>query len=71
MKQPRSRPGRHVKIAIAAQYGGESRASLYKKAAEHAGLFKKDGRSTVVDLDVYDRIMDARPAANIKPGKAQ
>ena len=65
MERP-PRPGRHVKIAVAVQYGGECRASLYKTAKKHPGLFKKDGRSTVVDLDVYDRILDARPAAVLK-----
>ena len=56
---------RHVKIPEAVAYGGDSRSSLYLKAAKHPGLFVKDGASTYVDLDVYDRLLDARPAAVI------
>src|SRR5262249_29902852 len=58
---------RHWKIAVAMQYGGDSRSSLYEKAAEHPGLFVKNGRSTLVNLDKYDEILDTRPAAVIKP----
>jgi hypothetical protein len=56
---------RHVKIPEAVAYGGDSRSSLYLKAAKHPGLFVKDGASTYVDLDVYDRLLDARPTAVI------
>jgi hypothetical protein len=54
---------RHVKIAAASKYGGDSRSGLYKKAALNPGLFVKDGWMTLVDLNVYDKIIDARPPA--------
>ena len=60
------RPGRHVKIAIACAYGGDSRSGLYLKAAKTPGLFVKNGRATLVDLDVYDRLIDARPVVVLK-----
>jgi hypothetical protein len=58
---------RQVKIPVASHYGGESRAALYKKAARYPGLFVKDGRGVFVDLETYDKIIDARPPAVIKP----
>lgn len=57
------------KIARAVAYSGRSKSRLYEWAGEYAGLFKKDGKSTLVDFDVLDRILDALPAAEIKPAK--
>lgn len=57
---------RHVKIPVALEYGGDSRSGLYKKAARIPGLFVKDGNMTLVDLDVYDTVLDARPPAVIR-----
>jgi hypothetical protein len=56
---------RHVKIEVATEYGGDSRSGLYKKAAVTPGLFVKDGQMTLVDLNVYDKILDARRPAVI------
>jgi hypothetical protein len=46
---------------------GRSRSRLYQLAAKHEGLFRKDGRSTIVDFDILGRIVDALPAAKISP----
>jgi hypothetical protein len=56
---------RHGKISLATRYSGRSRSKLYQWAAEHEGLFLKDGASTLVDFDVLDRIMDSLPPAKI------
>jgi len=42
---------------------------LYQLAAIHHGLFIKDRRSTLVDLNVLDEIMAALPPARIGAGK--
>jgi hypothetical protein len=59
----RPRMGR---IAQAVIYSGRSRSRLYELGAEHRGLFRKDGASTLVDFDVLDQILDALPVAEIK-----
>ena len=57
---------RHVTIPEATKHGPDSRTGLYRKAARIPGLFVKDGRRTLVDLDVYDReVIDKRPPAVI------
>jgi hypothetical protein len=58
---------RFGKIRRAEEYSGRSRSRLYQLAAEHRGLFVKDGVSTLVDFDVLDRILDDLPLADIKP----
>jgi hypothetical protein len=50
----------------AVDYSGRSRARLYQLAANHEGLFRKDGRSTIVDFSVLDQILDKLPVAKIK-----
>ena len=62
----RPRSGR-IKRALA--HFGLSRTRLYEYAAENAGLFKKDGRSVIVDFDVLDRIITDLPAAKIRQPK--
>jgi hypothetical protein len=62
----RPRSGR-IKHALA--HFGLSRTRLYEYAAEHAGLFKKDGRSVIVDFDILDRIITDLPPAKIKTPK--
>ena len=55
------------KIAKAVEYSGRSRSRLYELGAQHRGLFRKDGASTLIDFDVLDQILDALPVAEIKP----
>jgi len=62
---PRPRFGR---IKNAVSYSGRSRGRLYQLASQHAGLFRKDGSSTLVDFDALDRILDALPVADIQIG---
>jgi hypothetical protein len=61
--EPRPRFG---KLPSAVRYSGRSRSRLYQLAAKHEGLFRKDGKSTIVDFDVLDRILDHLPVAKIK-----
>jgi len=58
---------KYGKIPTAEQYSGRSRRRLYQLAAQHKGLFRKDGASTIVDFDVLDSILDNLPVADIKP----
>jgi hypothetical protein len=53
-------------IPRAVDYSGRSRSRLYQLAAKHEGLFRKDGKSTLVDFAVLDQILDALPMAKIK-----
>jgi hypothetical protein len=57
---------RFGKIPFAESYSGISRARLYHWAAAHPGLFIKNGRATLCDLSVLDRLLDALPPAEIK-----
>jgi hypothetical protein len=56
---------RFGRIPAARIYSGLGRSSLYQLAGMTPGLFKKHGKSTLVDFDVLDRILDALPAAII------
>jgi hypothetical protein len=53
-------------IPRAVDYSGRSRSRLYQLAAKHAGLFRKDGKSTLVDFAILDQILDELPVAKIK-----
>jgi hypothetical protein len=53
-------------IERAADYSARSRATLYIWAAKHPGLFRKSGRSTIVDFAILDGILDTLPVAQIK-----
>jgi hypothetical protein len=64
-------PRRYGGIPAAVDYSGRSRSRLYQLAAKHKGLFKKDGKSTIVDFSVLDGILDALPVAQIKPPTAR
>jgi hypothetical protein len=58
---------RFGKIPAAVSYSGISRPRLYQLAAAHPGLFRKNGKATLVDFDVLDQILDGLPVAKIKP----
>jgi hypothetical protein len=59
-------PARFGTIPNAVVYSARSRSRLYQYAAKHEGLFRKDGKSVIVDYDILDRILDALPIAKIK-----
>jgi hypothetical protein len=48
-------------IPRAVDYSGRSRSRLYQLASEYEGLFRKDGKSTLVDFSILDRILDGLP----------
>jgi hypothetical protein len=62
----RLRP-RSGRISNAVEYSGIGRSMLYELASKYCGLFKKNGKATIVDYDVLDVIIDALPNAEIKP----
>jgi hypothetical protein len=68
--RPRTRP-RFGKIPAAIAYCGVGRSKLYEVAAEHPGLFRKSGATTLVDFDFLDQILDCLPLAAIKPRSPQ
>jgi hypothetical protein len=57
---------RFMKIPGAMAYSSRGRTKLYEWAAKYAGLFRKDGASTIVDIDILDQILDGLPIAEIK-----
>jgi hypothetical protein len=61
---------RFGKLPHAIKYSGRSRARLYQLAAKHKGLFRKDGKSTLVDFAILDQILDGLPVAKIKDAPA-
>jgi hypothetical protein len=67
--RPRTRP-RFGKIPAAIAYSGFGRSKLYEVAGANHGLFRKSGKSTLVDFDLLDELLDNLPAAEIKPRSA-
>jgi hypothetical protein len=65
MSMPSTLP-RFGTIPRAVDYSGRSRSRLYQLAAKHEGLFRKDGKSTLVDFTILDQILDELPIAKIK-----
>jgi hypothetical protein len=63
---PFHRP-RFGRIPMAMAYAGIGRTRLYDFAGKNPGLFRKNGVATLVDFDRLDEILEALPAANIKP----
>jgi hypothetical protein len=57
---------RFAKIPGAMRYSGRGRSRLYKWANQYPGLFRKDGASTIVDLEILDQILDQLPIATVK-----
>ena len=45
---------RWARIGGAVEYSGIGRSKLYEYAAAHPGLFRKDGKSVIVDLDLLN-----------------
>jgi hypothetical protein len=62
---------RFARLATAIDYSGVCRSKLYIAAAEHPGLFRKNGTAIVVDFDILDRVLDQLPVAKIKPPPAK
>jgi hypothetical protein len=60
---------RFGKIPAAVEHSAISRTELYGLAATHPGLFRKYGRSTIVDFGRLDEVLDNLPAAKIRPDK--
>jgi hypothetical protein len=60
------REQRWASISATARRGPLARSSLYELAGKHSRLFRKFGRKTVVDLDLYDRILEDLPFATVK-----
>jgi hypothetical protein len=61
----RTRP-RFGKMPAAVEYSGRSRSRIYEWAAKYKGLIRKDGKSSIVDFDRLDQILDSLPIAEIK-----
>ena len=61
-----ARQCRFGRIRKAVEYGGISRSGLYVLAGAHPDLFVKFGKSTLVNFDVLDRVLDRLPRAKVK-----
>jgi hypothetical protein len=61
----RRRP-RFGKIPAAVAYSGVSRTVLYEMREDTPGLFRKNGKATLVDFDVLDELLDRLPIAERK-----
>ena len=61
-RPPSKRWGR---VPDAENESGLSRSTIYKLAGKHKGLFRKHGRSTLVDLWMLHGIIEATPVAEI------
>jgi hypothetical protein len=57
---------RFAPIPAALTYGGISRSRLYQWARGRPELLRKNGRASLVDLNVFDEILDGLPAASFK-----
>jgi hypothetical protein len=62
----RRRP-RFGKIPAAVAYSGVSRTVLYELRDVTPGLFRKNGKATLVDFDILDELLDRLPTAERKP----
>jgi hypothetical protein len=61
----RRRP-RFGKIPAAVSYSGISRTVLYELRDATPGLFRKNGKATLVDFDILDELLDRLPLAEKK-----
>ena len=62
---------RFGKIPAAMHYSGFGRSKLYEVAADHPGLFRKSGVTTLVDFEILDEILNSLPVAVIKAGRRE
>jgi len=53
-------------IEQAVEYSSLSRSRLYELAHVEPALFRKNGRRSLVDYRVLDRLLDALPTADLK-----
>jgi hypothetical protein len=67
MSIPSTASPRFGSIPRAIEHSGRSRSRLYQLAGQYPGLFRKDGKSTLVDFAVLDKILDELPVAKISP----
>jgi hypothetical protein len=69
--KPATRRRRSGRIRAAVDESGLSRSLLYEKAAEerYKGLFRKAGKTVIVDFDILHRVVDDLPYAVISPPK--
>ena len=58
----RLRP-RFGRIKTAVAYSGIGRSTLYELREQTPGLFRKNGKATLVDFDILDALLDALPIA--------
>jgi hypothetical protein len=58
-------PRRWSRVPQACDHSGMSKSSLYKIASQNPGLFRKHGRSTFVDLQMLDKIIEDAPPAEL------
>jgi hypothetical protein len=65
LESPAQRP-RFGKIPAALAYSGLSRSRLYEWGAEHPGLFRKQGKASLIDFAILDQLLDALPPAKLK-----
>jgi hypothetical protein len=56
---------RFGRIPTAVQRSGLKRNALYELAGKHAGLLRKAGPATIVDLQLLDQILAELPPARI------
>jgi hypothetical protein len=56
-------------IPAACEWSGLSRSALYRYAGEGRLIFRKAGRTTIVDGASLAALVDSLPAAQISPAK--
>ena len=56
---------RWANLPNAVAYSDRSKSTLYIMAKQHPGLFRKQGRATLVDLRLLDQILSDLPPAEL------